>query len=343
MCYICYASSDLFAEPTGISIISLLENNKHANIGGFFVLDYGITEQNKKRLSDICNRYNQKVQFIRSKEIIENKRDEMQMQDFEGSMATYSRAFIDLIIPDYVDDLLYVDSDTVVVGDISEILNFDIGNHVFAAAIGINQYHYQNEPQNDELNLLTNNSVYYACGVVRYSLKNWRANKCHDMIVEACHKLARFPYADQTVINNAIPEHLITAIPQKYNSWLHELPVCLEEKELKRGGFLNHNQILDARQHPTIHHYKGLYYRPWYENSISRANDEYYKYKALSPWKDVPLKPMPFPNGNNSFLQVKMLKMLGKEQGISFYPAYLLYDFYRRFVKRFYLARGEKL
>ena len=29
--------------------------------------------------------------------------------------------------------------------------------------------------------------------------------------------------------------------------------------------------------------------RPWYEGSRSRRAGDYYRYKALSPWKDAPL------------------------------------------------------
>ena len=279
--YICYASSDLFSEPTGISIISLLENNRHIPIPKIFILDYGISEKNIANFKSISEQYNVPFEFIRSKEIIEKKRDDLGLSNFEGSMATYSRAFIDLIMPEYVDNMVYIDSDTIVVGDISELVYMDMGNAVMSAIIGINQYPLSGEPENPEIKLLTGNSRYYACGVVRYSLKNWRQNDCLHLICETCKKLKQFKNADQTLINNAIPESWIIPMHPRFNSWLHELPVCYAKVELSRGNFLSNELIEQAIDNPTIHHYKGALFRPWFAGSLSRANDAYFKYKAI--------------------------------------------------------------
>lgn len=290
--YICYASSDLFAEPTGVSMVSLFENNKDIPITKVFLLDYGLTINSKNLFKNLSSQYNIPIEFVRSKEIIESKRDELGLSDFCGSMATYSRAFIDLIIPSYVDELVYIDSDTIVDGSIADLVRMDMSESVMSGIIGINQYPYKGEPVNTEINLINGNTNYYACGVVRYSLNNWRKNNCLQMICRTAQTLKDLPYADQTLINNAIPEAFIKPMHPKFNSWLHELPSCCAEYELRRGNKLSDTVIEEAIKNPIIHHYKGSLYRPWFIESLSRANEVFYKYKALSPWKDFPLKHM---------------------------------------------------
>lgn len=337
--YICYASSDFFSEPTGISIISLLENNKHLPISKIFILDYGISEINKNNFHTISEKYNVPFEFIRSKEIIEQKRDELGMSDFEGSMATYSRAFIDLIIPEYVDDLVYIDSDTIVAGDISEMAYMNMGGAVMSAIIGINQYPLKGGKENSELNLLSGNTKYFACGVVRYSISNWRKKDCLHLICETCKKLKHFTNADQTVINNAIPESWIIPLHPRFNSWLHELPVCYAKVELSRGGFLSEQQIQEAIDNPTIHHYKGPLFRPWFKGSLSRANDEYFKFKAISPWKDTPLMVMDGLDSPNLWKRKNReleLKTLGPRQKIKHLTVLKIYDFFAKTYRKYY-------
>ena len=337
--FICYASSDLFSEPTGISIISLLENNKHIPIEKIFVLDYGILSENRKRFESISETYKIPFEFIRSKEIIEQKRDELGLTDFEGSMATYSRAFIDVIVPEYVDDLVYIDSDTVVVGDITDLVYMDMNETVMSAIIGINQYPVPGEPANPELNLLSGNHCYFACGIVRYSLTNWRKKNCLNLICSTCRKLKEFKNADQTLINNAIPEAWIIPMHPRFNSWLHELPPCYGEVELTRGGFYSKEVAKEAVNNPAIHHYKGALFRPWFKGSLSRANEAYFKYKAMSPWKDTPLMVMDGLDSQDMRRRKSRaleLRTLGPRQHIKNLIVLKVYDFFAKAYRKYY-------
>lgn len=346
--YVCYASSDLFAEPAGISIVSLLENVKDNTITEIFLLDYGLSEESIARFREIENSYGVKITLIRSKEIIESERDNLGLSDFSGSMATYSRAFIDLIIPEYVDKLLYIDADTIVCDDVSDVFNIELNECVMAGIVGINQYAplLTNKVWiNPELQLINHNSTYFACGVVLYSLNNWRKSDCRRMICSACSKISEYPYADQTLINNAIPEKLIYRLPAKYNSWLHELPACCAREELLRGGKLSEPEIIDAISNPVIHHYKGEYYRPWYYESLSRANDVFLKYKSISPWKDVPLKHLSKLSGDDKTVFITKIELmtLGKRQSIKNRSFLRLYDFislnFRRLCRKYAVIR----
>lgn len=286
--YICYASSDEFASHTGISILSLLENNKECYITKIFIIDYGISKINRKYIKNTIEKYNRSVEFINAKEKLKNIKSQIrEISDYNGSIATYSRAFIDFIVPKYVNKLLYIDSDTIIREGLQYLNNYCLEKYVMAAVIGANQYPYPNELENIELNLQNGNKIYFACGVILYNLKNWREYDCNKSIIEIINKNKNYLYADQTIINNSIPNNLVLKLPPKYNYWGHIFPKAREKYELKRGGWWSDKEIQEAINEPVIIHYKGLVVRPWYSDSISRKKDMYIMYKNKSFWKSI--------------------------------------------------------
>lgn len=286
--YVCYASSNEYAEYTGVSLLSLLMNNTDVDFGEIFILDYGINDENKANLQEIAERFQKVIKYIDAGTILEGLREKLNLSDFCGSLATYSRAFIDYIMPDYVKYLLYIDSDTIVAGSIKDIRKIDMSKCVMAGALGVNQYAYHDEDTVTDLGLINGNKKYIACGIVFYNIQNWRMNNCRDYIADTCKKNIELPFADQSLINNAIPEEMLCELPPEFNYWGHIYPKHREYREMKRGNFYSDEQIKKLAENPIIIHYKGLFYRPWLKGCKSRKKELYSKYKALSPWKDVP-------------------------------------------------------
>ena len=140
--------------------------------------------------------------------------------------------------------------------------------------------------------LYSGNQIYLNTGVLLYNLKNWRQKNCYGLMEEVLRKKKRLKWPDQTLINNAIPEKWIRLLPRKYNYTTHYFHENQEAKWMMLGGFHTKQEIEEAIRHPVIIHYLGgSMSRPWYEKSVSRRKNEYYRYKALSPWKDTPLMP----------------------------------------------------
>lgn len=284
--YACYASSDYYARETGISMLGFLDNNPNYEADVIFILDYGILPPNKEKLNGIASRYQKHIEYLPAKTILEGIQKELNLENFRGSLATYSRAFIDKIIPDYVERLLYIDSDTVVVGSVDELKSFDMGDAVMAGSVA---ELFTESMRKGNFKLYTNNQIYITCGIVLFDLYNWRNSGCYQMIERILRVKKRFPCADQTLINNAIPQELLKRLPRKYNYTTHTYNVHQEPKWLAIGNINSAQEIRDAIERPVIIHYPGSpVNRPWYDESESRRNDDYYKYKKLSPWKDDP-------------------------------------------------------
>ena len=288
---ICYASSDEFAIHTGISLLSLLDNNI-GNIGDVYILDYGILDDNKERLSGICKKYSVSCNFVPSKNVLVEIGQKTGIKNFRDSYATYSRAFIDKLLPESVDRVLYIDSDTAANGSIAELCDFDMTGKVIVgcACSGFYGRRKDKKDRNPDLDLLTGNKLYIQCGVIMYSLKNWRKENCHDMIMATAPKFEILRFADQTLINNSIPDKLFGIFSHKYNMTSHTHNKKHSMRRMTAGGWYTKKQALDALKNTVIVHYAGgAIKRPWFTHCGSRYKGWYLKYKALSPWKDVPL------------------------------------------------------
>jgi lipopolysaccharide biosynthesis glycosyltransferase len=61
---IVYSSDDNFAEIIGVSILSLLENNKDADTITIYILNANISVDNQNRILKIINKYNRTCFFI---------------------------------------------------------------------------------------------------------------------------------------------------------------------------------------------------------------------------------------------------------------------------------------
>ena len=285
--YVCYASSDYYARETGISILGFLDNNTDYEPDKLFILDYGILPHNKEKLNGIAYSYGKRIEYIDAKPLLEKIQADFKIDNFRGSLATYSRAFIDKLMPEYVERLLYIDSDTVVIGSVSELKDFDMGEAVMAGCVSEG---FTNRIRTGDLTLYSGNKKYITCGIVLFNLCNWRKNNCFHMISSILRKKKRYPCADQTLINNSIPESLLKHIPRKYNYIFHIYNKKQEPFWMRIGGINTPEEIKEAIDNPIVIHYLGSpVNRPWYDNCKSRRADDYYRYKQLSPWNSDPL------------------------------------------------------
>ena len=59
-----YSSDNNYVQHTGVSILSLLDNNRHFKDISIYVIDNEISKDNKEKLVEICRSYKRKIIFI---------------------------------------------------------------------------------------------------------------------------------------------------------------------------------------------------------------------------------------------------------------------------------------
>ena len=289
MLYICYSINDFFAREAGISLIGFFENNPDYEPEEVFFLDYGIHPRNRERLDEIAARYGKRVTYLNAKPVTDViKRQFSDLKGWRGSMAPNAKPFVDQIVPDYVDRLLFIDADTVVAGSVAELNSVDMNGK----ALGVVPVNLGVESiRKGHVRLVNGNQIYFNSGVLLFNLPVWRSENCRQMIIDTLNKKIDLEWPDQNLLNNAIPERIIQTLPLKFNYVSHYYHPRQELGWLRIGHYYSENEIAEAVNRPAIIHYIGgwVLARPWYEHCRSSKSAVYMRYKALSPWKDSPL------------------------------------------------------
>ncbi len=125
-----YACDDNFMKFTIVSLRSMINNASPKYNYQVHVLHTDITQEMKERVYTLQTE-NFKITFDDVTDYLKSISDKLPLRDYY-SKTTYYRLFIAEMFPE-LDKAIYIDSDTVVLGDISEFYNHRLGNNLVGA------------------------------------------------------------------------------------------------------------------------------------------------------------------------------------------------------------------
>ena len=125
-----YACDDAFVKFTIISIRSMLENASPDRFYRFHILITDVSERSR-RVAKELERDNAEIIFEDVTSYLTAIEKKLPLRDYY-SKTTYYRLFIADMFPQY-DKAIYIDSDTVVLGDISELYDTDLKDNYVGA------------------------------------------------------------------------------------------------------------------------------------------------------------------------------------------------------------------
>lgn len=263
--HICYSSDNRYAPYMGISIDSLLKNAVDKDKYFFHILDGGISEKNKKELKTLTGN----IKFY-----------EIPKSLFEGfspnrpyiSLNTYYRFLIPELFDKSIDSCLYLDCDTLVLDDLTDLFQQEIGAY--------NALVVEDEgslTQIKRLNLPKENN-YFNAGVILFNLKELRKydfkNECMNFYRNNKEIIC---LEDQDVLNSIL-NGKCKFIALRYNSNNR----IFTGNELE--NFYTENEIKEATENPAILHFTDCV-KPWDKNCIHPLKNTYCGYWKNSPWK----------------------------------------------------------
>ena len=125
-----YACDDAFVKFTIISIRSMLENASPDRFYRFHILITDVSERSR-RVAKELERENAEIIFEDVTSYLTEIEKKLPLRDYY-SKTTYYRLFIADMFPQY-DKAIYIDSDTVILGDISELYDTDLKDNYVGA------------------------------------------------------------------------------------------------------------------------------------------------------------------------------------------------------------------
>lgn len=284
---ILYSSSDSYAFLTGISLLSLLENNRDCQEINIYIMDNEITEKNKLKLKIVAQTYKRNISFVAMPDV--KKMTGHDIDTRRWNISTFGRLYMASALPENVHKVLNIDCDTIIVDSIEPLWDTDLTGKVFGGMLEcINDRYRRNIGMENNEPYLNGGIVFMNCDEVR---KNEYEKKFTNYICKYGSSLA---YLDQDVLNGVVESKKKTVLPIRYN--VLSIYYYTTYKQLltirRSNAFYSENEFKESVENPALVHFTTCFLdgvRPWIEGNKHPYLNEFLNYKKMSPWNDEPI------------------------------------------------------
>lgn len=285
--HIVYASDDRFAEILGVSLVSLYENSGDMENIVVYILDSGISDENKERIDSLCHAYDRQTPvWIKATDVSEQLG--MNVSVDRGSLSQYARLFVSSDLPDNLQRVLYLDCDIILLKSVRELWNLDMkGKTIAALKDAFSKYYRSNIG-------LQQDDAMFNSGVMLIDLKRWKEQNVEKNLLEfIAKKKGVIQQGDQGALNAILSKDTYCFEP-KFNAVTIFFDFTYKELIKYRKpaeGYYAEKEIEAAKNGPSIVHFTTSFAskRPWVKGCEHCFASEWLHYRSLSPWKDYPL------------------------------------------------------
>ena len=167
------------------------------------------------------------------------------------------------------DKILYLDSDILVLRDLSSLYNTDIQDKYIAA---VKRYNFRGNRKKDD----------YNCGVMLFNIQKYRKDNIAQKLIKAKNN-DKDGRSSQYSFNSVIKLKDVKLISPIYNNNAYTEDEDFIKYNFKKtySPFLdNINNLLELDKNTIIVHYIGAD-KPWHKNSNSRFKEKWWEYSKL--------------------------------------------------------------
>ena len=208
-----FATDDNYLPFLSITLESLWENSSHEYDYVMYVLHSGIRQEYQDKIM----RYNKagfSISFVDVTERLEEIKADLHMRDYYTA-TTYFRVFIASMFPQY-DKAVYLDCDTVILGDIAELYHLDMGDNMLAGAPceGVNSFDVYKRYVTEVDGL--NPDYFFNAGVLLMNLKAFREEGFYRQFADLLKKYKFSVIQDEDYLN-VLCQDRVLRLPRAWN------------------------------------------------------------------------------------------------------------------------------
>lgn len=254
---VCFTVDEKYIQHFCVAATSLLENNLDIIDRLFLIINCPRSDFLERAVNFLENRYKVNVECL----TIDDSLFENFKITHHFSKAAYFRLLLADILPEDVDKVLYLDSDVVVVGKLSDLLDLDFKNEYYLYAVD----HKYKEKDVDRLRQIGfKGNFYFNSGVMYINLKKWRQDGISKILIENSFRYKEhILWCDQDVLNITF-ENQWGMLGCEYN--VYDITLC--SKNYK------------------ILHFVGSS-KPWHFMNKHPLKYVYWKYLKMTPFRGV--------------------------------------------------------
>ena len=224
-----YACDDNFIKYTVVSLHSMIENASKAYQYRVYVLHTGVKPESEESVLALANE-NFTISFEDVTDYLHSIADKLPIRDYY-SKTTYYRLFIAEMFPEY-DKAIYIDSDTVVQGDISELYLHELGDAYVGAC------HEQAMVQVDEYGTYVERVMgisrhnFFNAGLLLINCHQFRMRFVLDKFIQLLHEYNFVVTQDEDYLNLICKDHVLW-LDQRWNTEIFgEIAYPIEEAKV---------------------------------------------------------------------------------------------------------------
>lgn len=280
-----YQFNDNYAQYAAVSMTSLLENNKEYNVR-IYVFEENVSLQSQEKIKKIADRYNSELFFVNTDFIISYMKH-LGIPKYRSSYATNLKIFFNSALSADIGRILYIDSDTLVVGKLYDLFNTDMqGQPVGMVLDSLGDCHAK-------LIGLSKRDFYFNGGLMLIDIASWNAHKCTERITEYAKKIRpHFISPDQDLINLVLKGEIYLLDPRYNLQPIHKVySPELYSFFWRWGNYYSNETIREAVEHPVIHHgFRYLGQFAWHKDSLHPDAALFDQYAELTCWDGLERK-----------------------------------------------------
>lgn len=194
-----FAVDDGYCPFLAVAIQSLLDNASAANRYLIKILHTDISQENKRKITKY-ERSNVDIEFVDLNYYIQKIKDKLYTRDYY-SKTTYFRLFLPNLYPQY-DKVLYLDSDIVILDDIADLYNIDMGDNLVAGAPDdVIQFNKIFQTYVEKVVGVADYHNYFNAGILLMNLDQLRKFKFQEKFIYSLDKIKFSVAQDQDYLN----------------------------------------------------------------------------------------------------------------------------------------------
>lgn len=263
---IALASDNVYAQHLGCAIASILLSSQNEEKFSFFILDNGISDQNKAKIRQLKQLKDCELIFFS----IDMERFSECPELGHFTRNTFSRLLLPELLPE-VERVLYLDSDMIVTGPLTELWETDLNGKALGAVKDSLTESLEDARKNFPGFDFTND--YFNAGMLLLDLKQIREEGWFQKVLDWIPRQEKLLFPDQDALNTFFHEKY-TQLPKHWN-----LQVSPENEKTVPSDFQG-----------ILHFITG--FKPWHYQYPHPAKSFYFSVLSRTPWKNYrPPKP----------------------------------------------------
>lgn len=282
---IAYSCNDYYIPQTGISIISLCENNKKSENINIYFIGKDVSQENVSILQSITEAYGRHFIHIDFNTLAYDLNISAIGRHIE---TIYTKVFFTRI--EGLEKIIYLDSDTVIDGSLEPLWNEDISD-VYMGAV-------QTFSKMKKFLGMDEFTPFFNDGMAIVNVDYCRKHNLTEKVLKVIEEYnGNPPTLSEGALNKVCQGH-VKFISLRWNCmsgilYFGKLDMKYLSSKLDQ---YTEDDLAESCLHPVVIHYLTAFYnRPWLYPCSHPYKEKYYYYQAKSPWKDdKPMhKPLP--------------------------------------------------